>query len=258
MKLLYSFLFFNLLYLQNYAQNDSLFTNAEYNMRLNFEKTRTFKANLYFNNEKAAFIYNETQGDVENLNDEENIEINLVIKDTIKHKIYTIREKNILLEKQKNILTKENFYYAKENTPSIKWTITAKTKKIGEFNCNHAFTEFRGRSYEVWFTTQIPTTFGPWKFHGLPGLIVKVVDSNSEVEFLLKKVNYNIKHKIKTPSNKTICINQHINKEKELAINLKKRLESIATRGTTLNIEIKMTKIERNFNDINEAYKCNE
>jgi GLPGLI family protein len=244
--------------MQSYAQKNSTYTFAEYTMRVNFAKTKTFKSSLYFNNEHAAFIYNEIENDTKNIEEGENIKIKLVIQDTIKHKIYTQKRKNLLFEKQKNLLTKKEFYYTHEIIPILNWKISDKKGKIGKFLCNNATAEFRGRIYQAWFTTKVPTSFGPWKLNGLPGLIVKVTDSNNEIEFLLNKVQYNKKYKFNEFINNSICLNEHLEKEKESAINLKKRLESIASRGTKINVEIRLNKIEMNFNDIEKSYKCNE
>ena len=43
---------------------------------------------------------------------------------------------------------------------------------------------FRGRTYEAWFTTEIPVKDGPWKFHGLPGLILEVYDIQKHYSFV--------------------------------------------------------------------------
>ena len=37
----------------------------------------------------------------------------------------------------------------------------------------------------AWFTSEIPISEGPWKFHGLPGLIVKLHDTKRHYEFEL-------------------------------------------------------------------------
>lgn len=41
------------------------------------------------------------------------------------------------------------------------------------YECLMAQTDYHGRQWTVWFSTDIPLSFGPWKFRGLPGLILK-------------------------------------------------------------------------------------
>lgn len=45
---------------------------------------------------------------------------------------------------------------------------------------------FRGRFYEAWFTEEIPYDSGPWKFNGLPGLILEVKSTDGTVSISLK------------------------------------------------------------------------
>lgn len=67
------------------------------------------------------------------------------------------------------------------------------------YHCMLATTQFRGRTYSAWFALDIPINDGPWKFHGLPGLILKVEDSKGiftfnaiGLEWVKKQeVNYN-------------------------------------------------------------------
>ena len=41
---------------------------------------------------------------------------------------------------------------------------------------NEICLDLRGRTYTAWYAHDIPIGDGPWKFHGLPGLILKVND----------------------------------------------------------------------------------
>ncbi len=70
-----------------------------------------------------------------------------------------------------------------ESIPKQEWEISTGSKTIMGYNCQRATMEFRGRKYEAWFTTDIPLSYGPWKFHGLPGLILEVTDSKNEYRF---------------------------------------------------------------------------
>lgn len=57
------------------------------------------------------------------------------------------------------------------------WKIGTDKQKIGEYNTQKATTSFGGREWTAWFTTDIPFQDGPYKFYGLPGLIVKMEDA---------------------------------------------------------------------------------
>jgi GLPGLI family protein len=101
-------------------------------------------------------------------------------------------------------LTKDSLYsrdlgfqYVQEKLPKIDWTITSETQKIGIFVCTKATAEFRGRNYTAWFTTEIPLPYGPWKLHGLPGLILEAYDTKKEVFFYFKSLEYPTKTLLK-------------------------------------------------------------
>lgn len=78
----------------------------------------------------------------------------------------------------------DNFKY-KESKENIKWKITSHTATINGLKCQKATTNFSGRHYNAWFTNEIPIADGPYKFGGLPGLIVKVSDSKNHYVFEL-------------------------------------------------------------------------
>ena len=76
-----------------------------------------------------------------------------------------------------NVINKKAYVYA-EPTPLIDWEITGKTDTILGYICQEAIADFRGRTWHVWFTYEIPLHYGPWKLGGLPGLILRAEDSN--------------------------------------------------------------------------------
>ncbi len=72
--------------------------------------------------------------------------------------------------------------FEEENETQI-WTIQDSFKNILDYRCQLANCKFRGREYYAWFTTEIPINEGPWKFNGLPGLIMEVYDKNRHYHF---------------------------------------------------------------------------
>ena len=68
-------------------------------------------------------------------------------------------------------------YRYKESFPSMTWTLGNETKTICGYKCQKATCHWRGRDYVAWFTSDIPLKSGPWKFGGLPGLIMKIYDT---------------------------------------------------------------------------------
>lgn len=94
----------------------------------------------------------------------------------------------------------------------IVWKILPDQQKIGEFNAQKATTEFAGRQWVAWFSTELPFQDGPYKFHGLPGLIVKLEDHTKTHQFELIGVSKFTPNPEKTSEfigrNKEIEINQ--------------------------------------------------
>ena len=70
-----------------------------------------------------------------------------------------------------------------EEIPKFDWAIHTEKKEFLGYSCIRATTEFRGRNYEAWFAPSIPLFEGPWKFCGLPGLIMQIQDSENHYQF---------------------------------------------------------------------------
>lgn len=72
----------------------------------------------------------------------------------------------------------------------ISWKISPTKQKIGNCEAQKATTEFAGRKWTAWFCSEIPIQDGPYKFSGLPGLIVKLEDdTHSHVYNLIEIKN---------------------------------------------------------------------
>ena len=61
-----------------------------------------------------------------------------------------------------------------EPSDEMQWTLLPdSTNVILGYDCNLAESDYHGRHWKAWFAPEIPLCFGPWKLHGLPGLILK-------------------------------------------------------------------------------------
>jgi GLPGLI family protein len=86
------------------------------------------------------------------------------------------------------------------------WTITDSIKTIGGYACKMATCFFRGRDYTAWFSPDIALSNGPWKFGGLPGLIMEVHDSGRQVQWLFRSLKYTkLPARTKVPIHKAIA-----------------------------------------------------
>ena len=78
-----------------------------------------------------------------------------------------------------------NSVFGYNEEPKFNWKISNDKQKIGEYEAQKATTEFGGRKWTAWFTESIPFPDGPYKFSGLPGLIVKIEDAEKNFSWVL-------------------------------------------------------------------------
>lgn len=70
-------------------------------------------------------------------------------------------------------LKADELWSYQEPLHEMEWTIVEdSTKNILGYECVMAVTDYHGREWQAWFTPEIPVDDGPWKFHGLPGMIL--------------------------------------------------------------------------------------
>lgn len=71
-------------------------------------------------------------------------------------------------------------------TIKFDWKILPEKNKIGEYEVQKAVVKFGGRKWTAWFSAELPFQDGPYKFSGLPGLIVKIEDDGKNYSWVLK------------------------------------------------------------------------
>jgi GLPGLI family protein len=102
-----------------------------------------------------------------------------IMKDQARHTMETIGLMNIKANVVESAL------------PTFNWVLKPEKKTIDKYTCQKAVGNYAGRVYEAWFTPQLPYHDGPWKLHGLPGLILEAHDTNNEISFSFKGITPN-------------------------------------------------------------------
>jgi GLPGLI family protein len=80
-----------------------------------------------------------------------------------------------------------NFQYS-EKLDSFHWIVENEIKIIAGYHAQKATCDFGGRTWEAWFTDELPFNDGPYKFCGLPGLIIEISDNEGHYRFELISV----------------------------------------------------------------------
>lgn len=78
--------------------------------------------------------------------------------------------------------------YRVKQDVELRWKLTNEFSKILNYGVQKATTQFGGRQWTAWFTKEIPIQDGPYKFKGLPGLILKIEDSTKSHRWELKGI----------------------------------------------------------------------
>lgn len=83
-----------------------------------------------------------------------------------------------------------SIYETQEKRKNIKWTLNDSTLTVAGYQCKTAVCQLHGRKWTVRYAEDIPTTAGPWKLCGLPGLIVEAVSNDGIHRFTLTELQH--------------------------------------------------------------------
>lgn len=113
--------------------------------------------------------------------------------------------KNLDKEKSINVIEQDGQkYFVEKKFDQWNWEILDETKNILGYKCykamgkmqqyNYVLKENRTLKVTAWFTTQIPVSFGPSGFDGLPGLVLE--SQRGSFYFIAEEINFNVDKKI--------------------------------------------------------------
>lgn len=86
-----------------------------------------------------------------------------------------------------DLLEKTLFSYQEKNK-DFNWKITDTIKEISGVQCKIATLEKYGRTWTACYSDEYAFPFGPYKFNGLPGLILEVFDKEKEYHFRFYRI----------------------------------------------------------------------
>lgn len=77
----------------------------------------------------------------------------------------------------------QDWFRYEEDMPGFDWELTDSVTTVLGYSCKSARCVFRGREWTAFYAEDIPLADGPWKLHGLPGLILKASDKSGHYTF---------------------------------------------------------------------------
>ena len=107
-------------------------------------------------------------------------------EDNLNAKIYKNFKKNKFYKYEKII---NSIYRTNFNSSTEKWKLTHEEKIILNNNCQSAIINFGGRDWKAWYSKEIAYPDGPYKFTGLPGIILEIYSTDGDYSFTANSIS---------------------------------------------------------------------
>lgn len=181
------FLFLFLIAPISNAQNKDILFEIFYDYTLN-SKSQPYIVNSLLKFNKYASIYEIdhtkifTDPNSKKINNEE-----LVLQITSKENIFVYKD----FPKDEMFYTNTlefKHFYIKDSLNIMNWTIQDKKKDVLGYSCTEAIAPYGGRLYVAYFTDEIPISNGPWRFNGLPGVILEIKSLDNYFEIVATSI----------------------------------------------------------------------
>jgi GLPGLI family protein len=233
--------------------------SIKYHCIYNLADTREKEAELIVSGTKSIFKYINSSDNprIESSERDDNgtrvLSLNVTVTDSIGTRFYSDLKENHIISRE--ILFhegKNQAFIVKEEIEAIQWSIQNEQKKIGRFSCQKAVGKFRGRTYTAWFTPEVPVYLGPWKLHGLPGLLVEAFDESKAFVVQIKSISPYVAsaNQIAPPTNgEEVSFSQFFRLIQNLGADLSKFMQAKLPRGATFEV----TSVTRNTLELTES-----
>lgn len=194
----FAFLLFSVFYFSQEKVDIGVSYDLTYKLDSTSQETKTEHFLLFANKDKSKFLSTVVYVK-DSLSAQPNPDKKIIgIKYRTPNDYYIITEPQSNSVSQFQTLVNTNVYYS--SNEKMNWKIEKETKLINNLKCRKATTQIFGRNWTAWFTEEYPFQLGPYKFYGLPGLILEVYDSKNEYHFVAiqikrkkdKQVDFNL------------------------------------------------------------------
>lgn len=155
-------------------------------MKAMFPQEQAMENVLYFNENASLYtgLSKAGENDVDYKSDDEDVQIKIQM-DAPEHFYY----QNL---KNKEVVESRDLFGKKfliTSADKIKWKISSETKEILGHPCTKATAMAKdSMMLEAWFTTKIPASVGPDKFHNLPGAVLEASMDNGKRTIVATKI----------------------------------------------------------------------
>lgn len=167
----------------------------EYQVNYNSDKFIEKTAELIYDAQANKSYFIEHQKSNKSVNSTESIDYgkktteSILVGSKSEFKINYIDFDKGKLYSNETITFNDQNFKVHEDAAKLNWNTNFKeTREISKFICNKATINYRGRHYIAWFTTDLPIPAGPWKFRGLPGLIIEIYEETYKYEWFVTKI----------------------------------------------------------------------
>ncbi len=144
--------------------------------------------------------------------------------------------------------------YKTTYSQEFQWNIDNEHQNILGYKATKATTTFGGRSWTAWFTQELPLSDGPYKFRGLPGLILEIISDDGDYKFSFKGLE-KIEKDIQLPPNATLLKPSDLQKLKQNTMKNPSAQYSSSKQGGGYSVSVSFNGKQSTEKEIIESFE---